>query len=222
MNPEDIARYLATHPEFFDLYPHLLTDVRVTHPFDGRAISIAERQILNLREKISLLENRLAEFVRFGEENDATAQKMHVLALDLVAAKDLPALLAALYYHLRLQFSLPCTVARLWDGRYDGYDGLSECQPCEASVMEWVSTMQQPQCGAWLHPDAIVWLGDVETRSYAAIPLRGARDYGVLILASEEAGRFFPEMGTLYLERLGQLAAAALERLSIPVEHVGQ
>lgn len=216
MNPEEIARYLATHPEFFDQYPHLLTDVRVTHPFDGRAISIAERQIFNLREKISLLENRLAEFVRFGEENDATAQKMHALTLDLMAAKDLPSLLGALYYHLRLQFSLPYSVVRLWDA---GHSELSECQPCEDSVVEWVSAMQQPQCGAWLHPDAVVWLGEVDSRSYAAIPLRGTRDYGVLILASEEAGRFFPEMGTLYLERLGQLAAAALDRLLVLVDH---
>ncbi len=211
MNPEDIARYLATHPEFFDQFPHLLTDVRVSHPFEGRAIPIAERQILNLREKVSLLENRLAEFVRFGEENDQTSQKIHALALDLILARDLPELLAALYYHLREDFSLPHATVRLW--RLD--QALVECTPCEQSVIDWVNTMPHPQCGAWLHPDALGWLDQASAaRSFAAVPLRQHQHtYGVLVLASDDAGRFFPEMGTIYLQRLGQLTAAALVRL---------
>jgi uncharacterized protein YigA (DUF484 family) len=35
----------------------------------------------------------------------------------------------------------------------------------------------------------------------------------LLVLASEETRRFYPEMGTLYLERLGQLIGAALVRM---------
>ena len=34
----------------------------------------------------------------------------------------------------------------------------------------------------------------------------------LLALASEDPQRFYPEMGTLYLRRLGEIAAAALER----------
>jgi uncharacterized protein YigA (DUF484 family) len=33
---------------------------------------------------------------------------------------------------------------------------------------------------------------------------------GLLALGSEEPERFYPEMGTLYLGRIGELAAAAL------------
>jgi hypothetical protein len=33
---------------------------------------------------------------------------------------------------------------------------------------------------------------------------------GMLALGSEEAERFYPEMGTLYLGRIAELAAAAL------------
>jgi len=36
---------------------------------------------------------------------------------------------------------------------------------------------------------------------------------GVLVVASEDAQRFYPQMGTLYLQRLGELLAAALQRL---------
>jgi len=51
-------------------------------------------------------------------------------------------------------------------------------------------------------------------RSLAQVPLRrGEETFGVLVLASEEAHRFYPEMGTLYLERIGDMAAAALGRV---------
>jgi uncharacterized protein YigA (DUF484 family) len=212
MTPDNIAHYLSTHPEFFDQHPHLLTHVRVQHPFEGRAISITERQLLNLREKNALLESRLADFVRFGEENDQTAAKLHALALDLIAAQDLPELLAALYYHLHENFCLAHTYVRLC--HVD--QALSECAPCEQCVLDWVQNIPQPQCGATLHPDALNWLGENSQvlNSFATIPLRLQNaTYGVLVLASQDAGRFFPEMGTIYLQQMGQLTAAALLRM---------
>ena len=41
-------------------------------------------------------------------------------------------------------------------------------------------------------------------------PLRDGDAFGLLALASEDAQRFYPEMGTLYLKRLGELVAAAI------------
>ena len=34
----------------------------------------------------------------------------------------------------------------------------------------------------------------------------------LLVLASEEAQRFYPEMGTIFLSRIGDLVGAALQR----------
>jgi uncharacterized protein YigA (DUF484 family) len=50
-------------------------------------------------------------------------------------------------------------------------------------------------------------------RSVALVPLRReAEVFGVLVLGSEEAERFYPQMGTLYLSRIGDLVASALHR----------
>ena len=40
----------------------------------------------------------------------------------------------------------------------------------------------------------------------------GMSALGLLALGSEEPQRFYPEMGTLYLERIGEMASAALNR----------
>ena len=210
MKTEEISRYLAAHPEFFDQFPHLLTDIRVSHPFDGRAISIAERQILNLRDKVTLLETKLAELIRFGEENDIISQKLQHITLGMMAAAGLTDFLNILYVNLRDDFAVPQTAIRIW--RCAGET--AEFQPCSEAVKAWVDNMPQPQCGAYLHAEALGWLGDAaQFRSYAAIPLKNQYTAGVLLLASDDPDRFYPQMGTLYLERLGELIAAGLQRL---------
>jgi hypothetical protein len=206
MKNEEIARYLATHPEFFDQFPHLLTDVRVAHPFDGRAISIAERQILNLRDKISLLENKLGELIQFGEENDVIALKMHHIALATMSARDITTLIHACYMNLHEDFGIPHAHIQLW---------ATDSVQISDDVKAWVNNMPHPQCGAYLHEEALSWLGDTShLRSYSAIPLKHNDAIGVLILASEDAQRFYPQMGTIYLQRLGELIATGIQRMT--------
>jgi uncharacterized protein YigA (DUF484 family) len=78
--------------------------------------------------------------------------------------------------------------------------------------------MEQPVCGPLAVDAASDWFGEVSPhlRAFACIPLRPtatSEPVGLLVLASEEANRFYASMGTLYLERLGQLIGAALVRM---------
>ena len=56
------------------------------------------------------------------------------------------------------------------------------------------------------------WFGEAAPRlkSFALIPLKRNKVFGLLVFASEDATRFYPEMGTLYLQRLSELASVAL------------
>jgi hypothetical protein len=57
------------------------------------------------------------------------------------------------------------------------------------------------------------WFGDsAAPKSFALVALRGEKVFGLLAMASEEEQRFYPEMGTLYLKRIGELLSAALLR----------
>src|SRR5436305_14883977 len=101
MNADDLARFLRANPQFFEQNPDLLENIQVPHPYGGRAIPLAERQTLALREKAKLLEGKLSELLQFGEENDAISEKVHRLSVALVGALDFPALARSLYLHLR-------------------------------------------------------------------------------------------------------------------------
>jgi uncharacterized protein len=42
------------------------------------------------------------------------------------------------------------------------------------------------------------------------VPLGQTAAFGLLALGSEDAKRFYPDMGTLYLRRIGELCAAGV------------
>jgi uncharacterized protein YigA (DUF484 family) len=47
-------------------------------------------------------------------------------------------------------------------------------------------------------------------RSVALVPLGQTRAFGLLAFGAEDPQRFYPEMGTLFLRRIGELIAGAL------------
>jgi uncharacterized protein YigA (DUF484 family) len=209
----DVVQYLKDHPDFFNQYAELLAQLSIPDPHGGRAISITQRQIIGLREQVKKLEGKLAELLRFGEENDVLSAKTHRLAVGLARAGDATSVLLALYAHLGGGFAIPHVAVRLWDVPHD--PAALESQPVSAAVKDYVQNLQHPYCGAVGGIDAAEWFGEdgQNVRSLAIVPLRDeGATFGFLALGSEEAERFYPGMGTLYLERIGELASAALMR----------
>ena len=210
MNADDIARYLRTHPQFFDHHPELLEAIAVPHPYGGRAIPLAERQTVALREKLRLLEGRLGELLHFGEENDAISEKVHRLSVALAGARDFPALAASLYFHLREDFAVPHVALRVW-GKSVPAD-FDEAQAVDDAQRHYAGTMGAPQCGPAAGNPFVPWFREAaeHVRSVALVPLGDASAFGLLALGSEDPKRFYPEMGTLYLRRIGELCAAGV------------
>ena len=215
MNAEDVVRYLQDNPGFFEEYAELLAQIYIPHPHGGRAIPIAERQILTLREKSRMLEGKLAELIEFGEENDAIGEKMHRLCLGLISAGDLQGILQALYYNLREDFAVPHAAVRVWYSGPGVFEG-AEFAPVGDELRQYAASLEHPYCGPGANAEVASWFGNTaaQLRSFACVPLRdaGKASVGMLALGSEDILRFYPEMGTLYLKRLGELASAALQR----------
>ncbi len=215
MKAEDVVRFLQDNPGFFEDYAELLAQIYIPHPHGGRAIPIAERQILTLREKSKSLETKLAELIQFGEENDAIGEKMHRLCLALIPAGDIEAMLQALYYNLGEDFAVPHAVVRVWRPGPRAHEG-PEFAPVSDELRQYAASLERPFCGPGANPEVVSWFGEAaaQLRSFACVPLRegGNACVGMLALASEDPARFYPEMGTLHLKRLGELASAALQR----------
>ena len=212
MNSDDVSRYLLEHPDFFEQHAALLADIFIPHPHGGRAISLAERQQLALRDKNRLLENKLRELIQFGEENDAISEKMHRLSLSLLGARDLDSALNTAYFNLREDFDVPHVAIRIWAGA--DLPARPEFMGATIEMCAFADELVTPKCGPQIIEEAPSWFGEAgpNLRSFAYVAMRSEQSFGLLALASEDAQRFYPEMGTLYLKRLGELVSAALLR----------
>ena len=219
LSAEQVAEFLRQNPGFFENHVDVLMDLQIPHPHGGRAVSIGERQLVAVREKAKLLEDKLRELILFGEENDAVGEKVHRLSCRLIEAPSLDAALDTLYLDLLDHFAVPHVAVRLWNVAEENPE-TKEFSPVSAEMREFVEKMAAPYCGHHAVYESQAWFGEAAAhlRSFALLRLeRDGFAFGAVGLASEDAKRFFPEMGTLYLARIGDLVSHALWRYVTPV-----
>lgn len=214
---DDVARFLADHPDFFEQHPELLADIAIPHPQNGQAISLVERQSMILRGRITALETRIAQMIRHGEENDVIADRMVKWARALLAESEAARLPEVAVAQLRELFDVPFGAVRVWGVRPE-FVQLAAAAPVSDDVRRLASSMVAPFCGSNVGFEPVHWMAADEgaVQSLAMLPLRvgaSAEAFGLLVLGSPDKERFHITMGTAFLTRIGELASAALARL---------
>jgi uncharacterized protein len=228
MNPiteDDIANFLVNTPDFFERHAELLAAVKLTSPHSHRAVSLQERQAEMMREKIRALELRMMDMMRHGTENEVLIERMQRWVKTLLMttnARDLPNTIADRIQH---DFMVPQVAIKVW-----GVNESFKIEPFAQSVIDpikdFAATLATPYVGINNNFDAVQWLDDPATvQSVAFIALRETQPedtpetaaqrpvIGLLVLASPDPQRYYDGMGTTIIERMGDLASAALSHL---------
>jgi len=219
MNPiteDDIADFLLNTPDFFERHAELLAAVQLTSPHGQRAVSLQERQAEMLREKIRVLELKAAEMIRHGQENVLIADKLQRWTRELLLTREAAALPGVIVEQIQAQFQVPQAAIRVW-GVAPEWAGQPFAHGVSADAQAFAASLTTPYCGANPGLEAASWLGDAPAASLALLPLRaGPADkvFGLLVLGSSDPQRFHAGMGTDFLERIAELASAALGRLT--------
>lgn len=213
---DDIANYLANTPDFFERHAELLATVQLTSPYNGRSVSLQERQADMLRDKIKALELKTVEMIRHGHDNVAIADKLQRWTRNTFLVRrpeDLPQTIAT---EIQTQFLVPQVAIKVW-GVAEAYAHQPFAQGASGDVRVFAASLTLPYCGVNASFEAANWLPEPSVAaSVALIALRAGADpnaFGLLVLASPDPERFHNAMGTDFLERIGELAGAALSRL---------
>jgi uncharacterized protein YigA (DUF484 family) len=216
LSEDDIASYLVQTPGFFERHAELLANVELANPHGQRAVSLQQRQMDMLRERIRGLERRIMDMIRHGQENAALSDRLHqwVRALMLVTdPRDIPDMLVI---DLQEQFLIPQAAIRLWDVASQ-YAGEPVARGVGVEMQRFASSLRTPYCGSNTTFEAAQWLGNpAAVASLALLPLRRSMTspaFGLLVLGSPDPTRYTPDMGTDFLVRIGELASAAVTRL---------
>jgi uncharacterized protein len=216
----DIANYLANTPGFFERHAELLGSIQLTSPHGQRAVSLQERQMEMLRDKIRGLEGKIIEMIRNGQENVSIADRLHrwTRALMLTPqAADLPDVLVRELMH---QFIIPQAGIRIWSAA-TAFASLDFARPVGEDIKIFAGSLNVPYCGVNSGFEAAQWLEDpASAKSMTLIPLRpfttdapAGSAFGMLVLASPDPTRYTAEMGTEFLVRIGEIASSALARV---------
>jgi len=210
----DIANYLANTPGFFERHAELLSAVQLSSPHGQRAVSLQERQMEMLRDRIKGLEHKIIEMIRHSQENVAIADRLHRFTRTILLTSDPADLPQRMVLSLKHEFLIPQAAIRLW-GVSAAYAGEDFAAPASDDVKSFAASLSVPYCGVNAGFEATGWLDDPGTvMSLAMIPLRqGDATIGLLVLGSPDPTRYAAEMGTEFLMRIGDMAAAALSRL---------
>ena len=212
-----VALFLEEYPDFFEQNPDLIAGLRLTTALGGRTVSLQERQVEVLREKIRQLELKLANLTRVAGNNDTLINNFHQWILRLLADRDAASLPDALTAAMKECFQVPAVTLRLWD-LADGHDDAWFTTGELAAARAWADAQSIPSCGPAAGKPGIDWLQDAPSmQSAALVPLRKAgseKSFGLLVLASPDPQRFAAELATDFLAHIGEAASASLQGLA--------
>ncbi len=212
----DIANYLANTPGFFERHAELLSSVQLTSPHGQRAVSLQERQMEMLRDRIKGLERKIVEMLRHGQENLAIAERLHRWTRALFLTTDPAELPRVVVEVLSHEFLIPQAAIRVWGADTPFVDALF-ARPVSDDARAFAGSLALPYCGVNAGFEAVSWLDEPSTvLSLAMIALRhGVADnaFGLLVLGSPDPTRYAADMGTEFLQRIGEVSSAALSRL---------
>ncbi|PLC49323.1 hypothetical protein CR159_13530 [Pollutimonas subterranea] len=218
LSADDIAHFLKDHPEFFQNHAELFSNLRVPHPNETRAISLGERQILTLRARTKDLEWKLSGLVSNANGNEKISKTLMQWCCRMLAEDDALQIPAHIVRSLGDLFDLPTIALRVWN--LPRLEDSEFAQDVTDSIRSYARDLTQPFCGPLGSQEAAGWLG-TPPASLAIIALRPVgrvEPVGLLVLGSDDAERFTPDMGTAFLDTINELASASLLRLKGP-EH---
>lgn len=220
MEAHEIARFLRDNSDFFSQHADVFAFMKVPHPYDGRAISLTERQVLALRERNKGLEAKLAELLRRAEENAFIGERLLVWSRGLLAVRDFGLLPEVVCASLQEVFTIPQVTLRLWDKVPPELADKPWAQAVSDSSRRFADGLNTPFCGPSEALEAANWF-DTPIQSVALIALRvgmAPQAFGLLALGSPDPTRYTNNMGTDFLMHIGELASAALSRVSAETE----
>jgi len=215
---EDIvSKYLRQNPDFLEREPSLLKYMELSHA-SGPAISLIEKQVQYLRGLNETLEQQLNQLIQVASDNEKLMTRLHQLTLDLMSMGDLPSFFDRLSDALLSEFKADILNITLFDLKIEAgpKTPMFHIKRDDPEMQQFQEHLEKglSVCGRlnrnkrdYLFGSRAQWV-----QSTALVPM--GTD-GMLAIGSSDPARFYPGMGTLFLDLLAQVVTSRLA-LEVP------
>ncbi len=210
-----VREFLRDNPRFLDDNPDILESLSLPHN-SGNAVSLVERQVGVMRDRNKEMRNRLDNMLATAHDNDLLFEKTKRLVLNLLEAKNLPAMVETIYDSLGKDFEIDFySLTLLGDEK-----SLPRTMARVASVEkanEQVSTLigsNRAVCGVLREEEMTFLFGEkgLQVGSVAAVPLRYNNLYGILAIGNADPNFYKSSMGTLFLSYIAEVVNRILPK----------
>ena len=210
-----VAKFLRRNPDFLTEYPEVLETLQLSHA-TGIASSLIERQVVHLRRKNLELERQLNRLVHVASENEQLMSRLHQLTLELMSINEPAAFFQHLNRSLLEDFKADILRIYLFDRRIAALAGeeVRWIDRNDENLQAFQSLLDKDHtvCGR-LADKKLNFLFEPKARwvqSTAIVPLGSKGCEGMMAIGSSDPGRFFPGMGTLFLDLLADVISSSL------------
>lgn len=210
-----VVDYLQNHPDFLERRPDALASLDLTHR-SGEAVSLIERQVELLRTRNAEADRQLAALVRVATENEQLITRLHRLTIELMPVADRSAFFTRLGNRLLNDFNADILQICLFDAELAAEAGedVAAIDADDPEVEAFAPLLQKEgaTCGR-LNESKMNFLFGSKARwvqSVALVPLGENGALGMMAIGSSDQARFYPGMGTLFLDLLAEVITARL------------
>jgi len=212
-----VASYLRKHPDFLDNNPDVLEVLELSHQ-SGPAVSMIERQVEQLRASNEDLNRQLKRLIRVASENEKLMSRLHALTLELMLIGSRKEFFTHLGNSLLNDFNADILQIYLFDQETAALAGedVIGIRADDPAVEQFQVLLEKDctVCGR-LSESKLNFLFGSKARwvqSTALIPLGEKGADGMMAIGSSNPARFYPGMGTLFLDLLANVISTTLAR----------
>ncbi len=209
---ETVARFLRENPDFLEREPELLKEIELSHA-SGPAVSLIEKQVQFLRGQNETLEQNLSQLVQVASDNEKLMTRLHQLTLELMTMSDLPLFFDRLSEALLSEFNADILNITLFNLEVEAgpKTPMFHTRRDDPEIQQFQDQLEKGTsvCGRlnrnkrdFLFATRAQWV-----QSTALVPLG---EDGMLAIGSSDPARFYPGMGTLFLDLLAQVVISRL------------
>lgn len=212
---EVVANYLRRNPALLAEFPDVLETLQLNHAA-GTASSLIERQVSQLRKKNQELKQQLNQLMRVAAENEQLMSRLHQLTLELMAIDDPGAFFQHLGRSLLDDFNADILRIYLFDHKIASLDNENVCwvDRHDEKLQQFQIHLEKDHtiCGRLgEHKLNFLFAGKARwVQSTALVPLGAKGADGMMAIGSSDPARFYPGMGTLFLDLLADVITSSL------------
>lgn len=207
-----VSKYLRQNPDFLEKQPALLRHLELSHS-SGPAISLIERQVQYLRQQNEALELQHNQLIQVAADNEKLMHRLHQLTLELMSMGDLPSFFDLLSEALLTEFKADILNITLFELKIEAgpKTPIFHVRRDDPEIKQFQEYFEKGHsvCGRlnrnkrdYLFGNRAQWV-----QSMVLIPMG---KNGMLAIGSSDPARFYPGMGTLFLDLLADVVTSRL------------